>query len=180
MADGTTKSGYIGFPIGGSLITFKNSETDAKETPINADAVYSLTINSAKGDWLFVRSQHRRFVSKKSIKTVGEKSWFLVLDTCNGLVLYKSADVINITNSNELLVSVAGQTTTAAYLLKNKTDDTPIIISEDYGEITANNEKTRFRKFSSAYLKDQPELVERIQNKEFRGNILTLFNAACE
>ncbi|OIQ21829.1 MAG: hypothetical protein BM557_03275 [Flavobacterium sp. MedPE-SWcel] len=174
--DKTIKEGYAELP---SNKTFDNSikfqETKkGKKTKYKFNKIDQIIYYTDSGnEYLFERRKRTMlYGSKENIKsrTPKKKHWFLVVFSNPIISYYYSGDTYSINNRDHLITKISDGGTWASVnlSLKRQNEENPTLIGAfNYGAHVFGTER-RFRKHTAHYFKDSPELVKRIQNKEFK------------
>ncbi|SEA44099.1 hypothetical protein [Bizionia paragorgiae] len=182
MTDGTEKTGFAPLPsndVFQKSIKFKSSK-NMKSNKIKSNDISSITYTSENGiKYLFERRAMiyimKSFDEQKNIKYCdkAKKTWILATSYSENIISYYLAQKYYLDNNGKMISKSVDRSGTWAdiFLLVRRPDES---CASMLGHI-ANGAKIigqekRFRKVSSIYFKDKPELVKRINKKEFKSS----------
>ena len=175
--NGDIKEGYAELPTNKMLdnaIRFKESER-GKTTKFKNDEIDNILYYTDSGNKYFfeLRKLTMLFGSKKNIKenTKNARYWFLAVASNPAVTYYYFSQTYYIDSDDKIVaksVDSSGMWATIVLAFKRPNEENPTMIgSLNYGAKVIGEEK-RFRKFTAYYFKDEPNLVKRIENKEFK------------
>ena len=175
LNDGTLKTGYAKVPDGGQKkVDFKVS-LDGKSAKLNSDEIFSITFTLEDGrSHILERNQIKMIGTKKSgeiLSRVGKKKVWLYVGHSDPVMNYYSAgQKYKIDKDGDFRISSSGQTgfTGIGYYLRRPEEEPVTYITARMSGIQIAHEKM-FRNAVSTYLSDNKELVDRINNKEFKS-----------
>lgn len=178
--NGRHQNGWVQFPInlGDKHIKTSASE-EGKLTKIASETIESIIFKTADDLVQMTYVPLNKFNLQGEIKPTKWKCWTLFIAGCDDIMILKDAASYHI-NSHQELVLKFMDAYEYTYLLKrkNETGATPILTE------TANHQfviarGVVFRKRAAAYFKDYPELVEKINAKDYEKNLFELMEDYC-
>lgn len=176
--NGSVKSGYVGFPIGGydKKISFRTKE-NSKTQKLESDKIFTITFANDGELVQLVRSYGKVYKNKKE-KLSKNQFWGVLVGTCGEISLINEASSYKISKDGQfLLVYEDGHY--PFIFLKKQDEKYAAAISTNYKFATIGiGIKAFFRKNASKFFHDNPELVKKIKNKEFE-DIYELFAYYC-
>lgn len=181
MSDGNEKSGFASLPsndIFQKSINFKESK-NSKSNKIKNDDIFRVIYSIENGNqYLFERSgmiyiMKSFYENYNKMCNSAKKSWILATSYSKNIMTYNLAQKYAIDKNGNMISKSADRTGSWAdifLLVKRPNESCASMIGHiAFGAKIVGQEK-RFRKSASIYFKDKNELVERINNKEFKSN----------
>lgn len=160
--------------------SIKIKENDNKPaTLIMSDEIYQILYVINDNNYIFERHNMgliKEAYQKHRTNNSSGKEWYLIISSDNFIKAYISAQNYYLDKGKGVIstYSFEGRNINfgTSYLLKRKNENAPTVIS------MSNISYSQFRKWASEYFKEIPELVERINNKEFKKSEVGLLASA--
>lgn len=180
MIDGKEQKGYASMPTNklfGDAVRFKLNDGD-KAQKLDEDRVHRIFFELEDGNKFLFEHSGWTYITKNKFerqieKCKGKKKrWLLATFINKDITSFKMATDYYVDKNNNLISKVTDNSGTWASLLllvKRPKDKCAAVIGEIPFGATVIGRESRFRKLASAFFQDQPKLVERIKNKEFKS-----------
>lgn len=176
LVNGQINEGYAELPNNGAFfyksISYKESTDTKKSIEIKNDDIASITYYTDQGyEYIFERRSIRRIYKafgKYYDKTKKSKTWLLINFSSPFITFYWASNSYSIDKKGIMTSRSSDSTTWGEILLlfKRPGEEAPAEMSTLTSMVILNKENM-FRKAAIYYFENEPELVKRIEAKEF-------------
>ena len=179
--NGDVKTGFLQIPTKGEqkTIKFKTDINDKKAESIKSDVLLSLVVESEDEN----RYTFHRTSVKRPLGRTSKKAWLLVLLDDYVTLCFTGGQFQTDTKGNVVAKTEywrGRDLPTFSYFLKKKGENLPFAFAQTSPSPTMFGLNNELRRNAKLHLSDYPELVERIENKEFTHKdvvqIIQLYN----
>lgn len=179
FTSGQQKEGFAELPSNKTLDNaIKLRETqDGKSGRYDFDTIDKIIYYTDSGnEYVFERmSVTMLYGSKKKPKehTYKKKVWFLLVFADPAINHYYTGQSYYIDNEDRIITKTSDSSSKGVEMIlafKRPDEENPTRITAFLYGTVADGEEARFRRTAALYFRDEPELVERIKNKEFKAD----------
>ncbi|KGO94153.1 hypothetical protein [Flavobacterium subsaxonicum] len=175
FTNGKTTEGYAELPKNTTLNSSVRIKAGQKGKATNHknDDIYQIVYTTKNGNqFLFERSTFREFRGDDGEKVYEKKLWMFVKYQTSSIKYLNKALSYSINKDGDMILdagSTGGTWAEIPLLFKRPNEDfATIITSMAFGATVLGTEK-RFKKFARRYFNDEPTLVARIENGDFKS-----------
>ena len=171
--NGDVKKGYAILPSNYDRVIYFRETEKGKNERYNSNLIDKITYYTDSGnEVIFIRTNLRGIrKSKKGIKekVKKKKQWHVMAFSSDYISMYYLGHGYDIDENNNRIIKKANNDLSLILLSLKRPNEKPVtVITADSGTRFVVSEKSYLNSLI-AYFEDVPELVERIENNEFRG-----------